>query len=232
MSTESSIGVRPLDSIRPITASAATSSGQPRATLATASQTTWPARNSGSWIDEPGDVRHRQHQGELRGHPDQPAVLGPAGRIADRGADDEADQRPADHHGEQRQHAPARRCRGCRAGRRPRRGRSGWRPRRRSRSGTTAWSHVLSDWRCTSRTTPRIDGDAQRGAESRVELAAGTQATVKPTNGSAPRASRARRRGTAPAGSGRTPRRSGTRGAGRWWRGGPAHEAAGVGSSS
>ena len=28
--------------------------------------------------DEPGDVRHGQHQGELRGHLDQPAVLGPA----------------------------------------------------------------------------------------------------------------------------------------------------------
>ena len=41
-------------------------------------------------------VRHRQHQGQLRGHPHQPAVLRPAGRVADGGADDEADQRPAD----------------------------------------------------------------------------------------------------------------------------------------
>ena len=52
---------------------------------------------------EPQQVRHGQHQGQLRGHPHQTAVLHPAGRIADGGADDEADQRPANGDGEQRQ---------------------------------------------------------------------------------------------------------------------------------
>ena len=42
-------GVRPFDNSRPITNTAATSSGHPRATLATASSTTLPARNKGSW---------------------------------------------------------------------------------------------------------------------------------------------------------------------------------------
>ena len=42
-------GVRPFDNMRPITNTAATSSGHPRATLATASSTTLPARNRGSW---------------------------------------------------------------------------------------------------------------------------------------------------------------------------------------
>ena len=66
-----------------------------------------------------------------------PRSLHPAGRVTDGGADDEADQRPADRTVNS-DSTPARRCTGCRAGTRPRPGRSGWPRRRRSPSGTTA----------------------------------------------------------------------------------------------